>query len=191
MKYKAFQDCLLPPVQCHILPTHGSLFLDYPLLVDQNPIHFTSLFFLSVLTFNYVLLIMLVQLFWFFPRCPSPPSTPYSLRQFLHHCSCPWVMCISLLATPFPILYLTSPWLFSNYLFALLNPLTCSPILPLPLPSGNLAVINVFSLAVFKSLSLSLTFSILIMMCFGPISLGLSGLLGRPGFPGSLFPSSD
>ena len=48
--------------------------------------------------------------------------------------SCPWVMCISSLATPCPVLYFTSPWLFCNYLFILLNPLTSSPIPPHPPP---------------------------------------------------------
>ena len=72
-----------------------------------------------------------------FPLCTPPPSTPYSLKQSPHHCSCPWVMHISSSATPFPILYCTSPWLFCNCLFVLVNPLTSSPIPPLPLPSGN------------------------------------------------------
>ena len=33
--------------------------------------------------------------------------------------------------------YFTSPWLFSPYVFVLLNPLNSSPILLQPLPSGN------------------------------------------------------
>ena len=63
----------------------------------------------------------------FFPLCPPPPSTSHSLGQSLHLCSCLWVMCISSLATPFPILYFTFPWLFCNYQFILLNPLTSNP----------------------------------------------------------------
>ena len=102
---------------------------------------------------------------WFFPLCPPPPSTPYFFRQSPHHCSCPWVMHISSLASPFPILYFRSPWLYCNYLFVF-NPLTSSPILPFPLPSGNFLVTNFFSLA-FKSFSLSLTFDFLIIMCHG------------------------
>ena len=74
--------------------------------------------------FNYILLIMLLQLSQFLLLCPPPPNIPFSLRQSPHHCSCPWVMPVSLLATPFPIVYLTSLWLFCNYLFVLLNPLT-------------------------------------------------------------------
>ena len=69
-----------------------------------------------------------------FPFCPPAPSTPYSLRQSLCHCSYPLVMCISSLATPFPILYFTSPWLFCNYISVLLNPLPSSLILPLSPP---------------------------------------------------------
>ena len=64
------------------------------------------------------------------PTFPLPHNTLYVLRQPPHHCSCPWVMRISSLVTPFPILYFTSPWLFCNYIFFLLNLLTSSPILP-------------------------------------------------------------
>ena len=78
-----------------------------------------------------------VQLSQFFPLCPSPPGIPHSLRQFPHHCSCAWVMHVSSLATPFPILYFTSPWLFCNYLFVLLNPLTFLPIPPHHPSPGN------------------------------------------------------
>ena len=87
--------------------------------------------------FNYILLIMLLQWSQFFSFCPPPPRTPYSLRQSPHHCSCPWVMHISSLASPFPVLYFTYLWLFYNYLFVLLNPLTSSPIPLTTLPSGN------------------------------------------------------
>ena len=64
------------------------------------------------------------------PDLPLLPNTPHSLTQSSRHCSCPWVMCISSLLTPFPVLYSTSLWLFCNYLFVLLNPLTSSSISP-------------------------------------------------------------
>ena len=80
---------------------------------------------------------MLLQLSQFLPLCPPPPTIPHSYRPSPYHCSCPWVMRISSLATPFPILYFPSPWLFCNYLFVPFNPLTSSPIPPHPLPSGN------------------------------------------------------
>ena len=69
--------------------------------------------------------------------CPNvPPLPPYaqhppSLRQSPPYGSCPWVMCASSLAAPFPVLYFTSPWLFCNCLFVLLNPLTSSPVPPI------------------------------------------------------------
>ena len=91
-----------------------------------------SFFFFIIL--NYILLIMVLQLSWFSPLCPPPPSTLHSLSN---PPTSVYVMHICSLATPFPILYFTSPWLFCNHLFVLLNPLTSSPIVPNPLPSGS------------------------------------------------------
>ena len=48
--------------------------------------------------------------------------------------TCPCVMHLSSLVSPFPILFLTSPCLFCTYQFVLLIPCTFSPILPLPPP---------------------------------------------------------
>ena len=67
---------------------------------------------------------------------PSIQHPPFC-QAIPHHCSCPWVMRISSLATPFPILYFTSPWLFCNYLFVLLNRLTSYSFPYTPLPYGN------------------------------------------------------
>ena len=86
--------------------------------------------------FNYILLIMLLQLSQFSPFILSTQYPP-TLKQSPHHCSCPCVMCISSVATPLPILYFTSPWVFCNYLCVLLNPLTSSPFPYTCLPSGN------------------------------------------------------
>ena len=87
---------------------------------------------------NYILLIMLLLLYRFSALFPPLHSAPHnSLRQSPHHCSCPWVMSITSLATLFPILYFTSPWLLYNYLLILLNFLTSLPIPPHPLPSDN------------------------------------------------------
>ena len=72
-----------------------------------------------------------------FPPLPLSTQHPQSLRQSSHCCSCPWVMLTSSLATQFPSLYFTSPWLFCNHLFVLLNPLTFSHIPPYPLLSNN------------------------------------------------------
>ena len=67
----------------------------------------------------------------------SSTQSPHSLRQSPPHIPCPWVMHMCSLATPFPILYFISPWLYFNYLFAFLNLVNSSPIPPSPLPSGN------------------------------------------------------
>ena len=91
--------------------------------------------FFSFSMFSFIKLYFIdyaIKLVLILPLCPPPLGIPYSLRSSPHHCSCPWVMHISSLVSPFPILHFTSPWLFCNYLFVLLNPFTSSPILPHP-----------------------------------------------------------
>ena len=109
----------------------------WELPLQAIPIPIFAEVFLTFFTIfkNYTLLIMLIQLSWFFPLWLPPPKTPHSLRQSPYHCSCPWVMHISALATPFPKPYFTSPWLFYNYIFVLLNPLTSSLIPSNPSPT--------------------------------------------------------
>ena len=85
------------------------------------------------------------------PHWPPPPCTLHSLRQSPHYCSCPRVTRISSLASPFPMLYFTSPWLFCDYLYVLLNPLYSSPIPPHP---SHLATIKTLSVSMILSLSL-------------------------------------
>ena len=94
--------------------------------------------FCNFLIFKNYFIDYVLQLSQFFsPLSPSIYHPPQWCRQSPHHCSCSWVMGISSLATPFPILYFTSPWLFCKYLFVLLNALTSSLIPPHPLPFGN------------------------------------------------------
>ena len=95
----------------------------------------SSIFLLSqMIFFNYIFWLCYYSYHDFSPLSPST-QCPHFLRQSPNHCSCPWVMLVSSLAAPFSILYFTSPWLFCNYLFVLLNPLISSPILSLPLPT--------------------------------------------------------
>ena len=74
---------------------------------------------------GYILLIVLLQLSQFFPFAPPPSdiATPLFMSMGPAY---------KFLDYSFPILYFTSPWLFCSYLFALLNPLTSSPIRALP-----------------------------------------------------------
>ena len=80
--------------------------------------YFSNYFFI-----DYAITVVLI-----FLLLPYSTQQPHSLRPSPHHCSCTWVMHISSLTTPFPILYFIFPWLFCNYLFVLLNPFTSSPI---------------------------------------------------------------
>ena len=78
--------------------------------------------FLKLYFIDYAITVVLI----FPPRLPSTPHHP--LPQVIPPpFSCPWVMCVSSLAPLFPTLYFTSPWLFCNYLFVLLNPFTSHP----------------------------------------------------------------
>ena len=65
-----------------------------------------------------------------FSLCPPQPSNlPLS--------SCPWAMHITSLASPFPILFLASPYLFCTYKLCFLIPVAFPPFFPLPLPADN------------------------------------------------------
>ena len=77
---------------------------------------------------KYILLIMLLQLSHFSPFIPLHPAHPLP-PAFTPFSSCPWVIHIHSLASPFPILFLTSPYFpptiyatYSLYIFPLLFP---------------------------------------------------------------------
>ena len=81
--------------------------------------------------FKYILLIMVLQsshffLSFFLLRSASPALN-----------SCPWVLHISSLASPFPILFLTSPCLFCTYHLCFLIPVPFPPSSPQPFPANN------------------------------------------------------
>ena len=71
---------------------------------------------------------------------PVPPSTWYPPfhPSMPHLNSCPWVVHISYLASPFPILFLTSPCLFCTYHLCFLIPEPFLPFSLFPLPTDNL-----------------------------------------------------
>ena len=110
------------------------------------------------------------------PPCLPLPSASHSLRQSPHHCSRPWVVHRSSLASPFPTaLYTPTGSSVTAYLFLISSPLP--PFCPFPLTAGNLPVTNFFSLAAFKSSSFSLTFGFVTMMCLG-VGLFASIIIG-------------
>ena len=64
---------------------------------------------------------------------PVLPLTP----PFPHLSLCSWVIPVSSLASPFPILFLTSPCLFYTYQLCFLFPVPFPWFSPFPLPTGN------------------------------------------------------
>ena len=60
-----------------------------------------------------------------FPPFPPLPSTALPSSSTYPYCSCPWVMHVSSLASPFSILFLTPPCLFCTYQLCFLNPASC------------------------------------------------------------------
>ena len=80
---------------------------------------------------------MLLQLPHFF--LPFLPLHPASLLPpaFPHLSSCPWVIHVSSLASPFPILFLTFPCLFCAYNLCYLFPVPFPPFFPFLLPADN------------------------------------------------------
>ena len=94
---------------------------------------------------------MLLQLSIFCLLYSPLPCTPFP-PAFPHLSSCPWVIHISSLASPFPILFLTSSCLFCTYYLCFFPPFSPSTLYP-PLPpsfphlSSCLWVIHISSLA--------------------------------------------
>ena len=69
----------------------------------------------------------------FIPLCPVIPLPP----SFPHVSSCPWVVHGSSLASPFPILFLTSPVYFVSTIYASYSLYLFSHCPPLCLPTDN------------------------------------------------------
>ena len=94
---------------------------------------------LSKIFFKYILWIMLLQLSHFSPfysLCLALPFHPYSPPP-ANLSSCLWVVHISSLASPFPILCLTSSCPFCTYHLCFLFPVPFPPFSSLSLFSDN------------------------------------------------------
>ena len=66
------------------------------------------------------------------PTAQYPPSLQQSPLS-----SCPWVMHVSSLASPFPMLFLTPLFLFCSYQLCILSPVPFPPLSPFTLPADN------------------------------------------------------
>ena len=81
---------------------------------------------------------MLLQLSHFPPLyLPPPCTTPPTSIPLTPLSSCSWIIHISSLAYPFPILFLTSPCLFLTYHLCFVFPVPFLPFFPLHLPTDN------------------------------------------------------
>ena len=83
---------------------------------------------------------MLLQLSHFFSPLYSPPPSIPLLPSFSHLSSCPWVIHVSSLVSPFPILFLPSSCLFYTYHLYFLFPVPFSPSSLHPSPHPSLLI---------------------------------------------------
>ena len=110
-----------------------SLFMIYYLIQD----FYKTKFLLVFIYFLIYLLIMLLQLSHFCPFTQLHPAHPPP-SHISPYSSCPWVILISSLASPFPILFLPSPCLFTTYHLCCLFFVPFPPLSPSQSPIDNL-----------------------------------------------------
>ena len=108
------------------------------LLMGQSRKSYVIWFEVSFFNFNfliyfidYVIIVAPFPPLYSLPHCTPLPPALFPLS------SCPWVVHVSSLGSPFPVLYLTSPCLFCTYKLCFLFPVPFPPSSPLPLPSDN------------------------------------------------------
>ena len=99
-------------------------------LLDRAAIEYVFFRFVKVYFIDYAITVVP----FFSPLSPCSTCTTPSLPRFS---SCPWVVHISSLASPFPILFLTSPCLFCTYNLCFLFPIPFPSFSPLHLPTDN------------------------------------------------------
>ena len=87
--------------------------------------------------FKSILLVMLLQFVPFFSSPFPPCPVPFLPPAFFPLSSRLWVVHINPLASPFPILFLPAPCLFSTYHLCFLFPVPFPPFSLLPLEADN------------------------------------------------------
>ena len=120
-----------PPIIL-LCPTHPYLPLSILLLSPQLSLSMGPLFIFLIYYIDYVIIVVpfFSPLYAPLPCTLLPPPVPPLS-------SCPWVIYISSLASPFPILSLTFPCLFCTYQLCFLIPAPFPPFSPSPLPADN------------------------------------------------------
>ena len=120
----------------HSLPYNWAPLSVSSTLYPHSPLVITSLLYASLSLLLFCFCLLKNMFYWLcYYSCSIPTPEPLwpapSLSPAFPPClsSCPWVVHINSLASPFPILFLISPCLFCTYQFVLLNPCAFSPIL--------------------------------------------------------------
>ena len=104
-----------------------------------NPLSHNSQEIFKIFYFfkSYFIVYAITVFLIFPPLALSTQPAPHSLRQSPYYCPCPWVMYICSMATIFPVLTFTFPWLFCNTNLYFIIPSHFSPISLTPFLSGN------------------------------------------------------
>ena len=106
-----------------------------PLTLSEPPSVLEGIFFLYCIDYTIPVVPVFVPL-------PPPPGIPFPSSNPLLS-SCPWVMHLSSLASPFPVLFLTSPCLFCSYQLCFLIPTPFPHSPPSPFQLITLRMISV------------------------------------------------
>ena len=122
------REWIKPMRACH-MRNHATLSALSPPWTQLIPSVISSLFKIYFIDYT-ITAVPTVPFAKLYTATPIPTGNPPTSFMSM-------VMHVSSLATPFPILYFTSPWLFHTYLFVLLNPFTFPPCSPMPLPKDN------------------------------------------------------
>ena len=101
--------------------------------------HHCFYFFILSSLFIYLSIHSFKNIFYwlFYYSCPNFFSPLFPSALYPHLSSCPWVIHINSLASPFPILFLTSLCLFCTYNLCFLFPVPFPLFSPFPFPADN------------------------------------------------------
>ena len=106
---------------------------------NYTPIDKSEILFFEVYFIDYAITVVPFISPLYPPALPSLPQPAFPALS-----SCPWVIHISSLASPFPILFVTSPYLFCTYHLCFLFPVPFPQLSPCPM----LITLHVISISV-------------------------------------------
>ena len=124
-------DVYVDIISCIIIIYHFIITIYFSVLLHFYIFKYFIFHYILHFNFECNLLIILLQLSQFFPLW-HPSSWYYLPSSNPPLSSCPRVRHVSSLASPFPVLFLTSPCLFCTNQFVLLIPASFPPFSPSP-----------------------------------------------------------